>query len=124
MVFKLWGWIMIMVNCVIKDWIFSQVSMKSGVKNSYLLQLLIVSWWFEVLMCLCKKCSRKATENRKSLNVMLPLLLNQIFKNKSEAEKGNQRFFEEALLLLWRKLTSLSILAWKWKWKVEPDDES
>ena len=31
---------------------------------------------------------------------MLPLLLHQIFKNKNEAEKSNQRFFEEALLLL------------------------
>ena len=31
---------------------------------------------------------------------MLPLLLNQIFKNENEAEKSNQRFFEEALLLL------------------------
>ena len=54
---------------------------------------------------------------------MLQLLLNQISKNKNEAEKGNQRFFEEALLLLWRQLTSLSILAWKWKRKIEPDDE-
>ena len=55
---------------------------------------------------------------------MLPLLLNQIFKNKNEAEKSNQRFFEEALLLLWRQLTSLSILAWIWKKEIQPDDES
>ena len=54
---------------------------------------------------------------------MLPLLLNQIFKNKNEAEKSNQRFFEEVLLLLWMQLSSLSILAWIWK-KIEPDDES
>ena len=31
---------------------------------------------------------------------MFPLLLNQTFKNKKEAEKSNQRFFEEVLLLL------------------------
>ena len=55
---------------------------------------------------------------------MLPLLLNQIFKNENEAEKSNQRFFEEALFLLWRQLTSLSILAWIWEKKIEPDDES
>ena len=42
-----------MVNCVIKDWISSQVSTKSHVKNLYLLQLLIASWWSGVLMCLC-----------------------------------------------------------------------
>ena len=53
---------------------------------------------------------------------MLPLLLSQTFKNKNEAEKSNQRFFEEVLLLLWRQLASLSILAWIWK-EVEPVDE-
>ena len=31
---------------------------------------------------------------------MLPLLLNQTFKNKNEPDKINQRFFEEVLLLL------------------------
>ena len=31
---------------------------------------------------------------------MLLLLLNQTFKNKSEAEKSNQRFFEGTLLLI------------------------
>ena len=31
---------------------------------------------------------------------MLPLLLNQTFKNEKEAEKINQRFFEEVLSLL------------------------
>ena len=43
---------------------------------------------------------------------MLPLLLNQNFKNKNEPDKINQRFFEEVLLLLWKKLASLLILAW------------
>ena len=33
---------------------------------------------------------------------MLPLLLNQTFQNKDQAEKSNQGFFEEALLLVWR----------------------
>ena len=74
--------------------------MKSEVKNSYLLQLLMVSCGSEVLICLCKKSSRYTIKNTKSLNVTLPLLLNQIFKNKNEAEKSNQRFCEEALLLL------------------------
>ena len=31
---------------------------------------------------------------------MLPILLNQIFRNKNNAEKSNQRSFKEALLLL------------------------
>ena len=31
---------------------------------------------------------------------MLPLKLNKKFKNKNKAEKINQRFFEEVLLLL------------------------
>ena len=31
---------------------------------------------------------------------MLPLLLNQTFKNKNEPEKSNQRSFEAVLLLL------------------------
>ena len=43
---------------------------------------------------------------------MLPVLLNQTSKNKSETEKSNLRFFEEMLLLLWRQLASLSILPW------------
>ena len=110
-----------MVNCVIKDWI--SVSIKSDVKNSYLLQLLIVSWWSEVLICLCKKSNKQKIKNRKSLNVMLPILLNQIFRNKNDAEKSNQRSLKEALLLLWTQLKSLSILAWIWK-KIEPADES
>ena len=71
-----------------------------------------------------KKAADKQLKIQNSLNFMLPLLLNQIFKNKNEAEKSNQRFFEEALLLLWRQLTSLSILAWIWKKEIEPDDES
>ena len=54
---------------------------------------------------------------------MLPILLNQIFRNKNDAEKSNQRSFKEALLLLWTQLKSLSILAWIWK-KIEPTDES
>ena len=53
---------------------------------------------------------------------MLALLLSQTFKKKNEAEKSNQRFFEEVLLLVWRQLASLSILAWIWK-KVEPVDK-
>ena len=53
---------------------------------------------------------------------MLPPWLNQTFKNKNEADKSNHRFFEEALLLLWRQLASLSILAWVWE-EVEPVDE-
>ena len=31
---------------------------------------------------------------------MLAFLLSQTFKNKNEAEKSNQRFFEEVLLLV------------------------
>ena len=53
---------------------------------------------------------------------MLPPLLNQTFKNKNEAEKSNQRFFEEELLLLWKQLAFWSILAWILK-KVEPAEE-
>ena len=111
-----------MVNWVIKDWRSSQVAMKSELKNSYLLQLLIASWRSEVLMCLFKKAADKQIKIKKSLNIMLALLLSQTFKNKNEAEKSNQRFFEEVLLLVWRQLTSLSILAWIWK-KVEPVDK-
>ena len=58
-----------MVNCVIKDWISSQVSMKSDVKNSYLLQLLIVSWGSEVLICLCKKAADKQLKIQKVLTL-------------------------------------------------------
>ena len=85
-----------MVNCVIKDWISSQALMKSDVTSSYLLQLLIASWWFGFLMGSCKKGTK--------------------------AEKSNQRFFEEVLLFLCRQLVSLSILVWIWK-KVEPVDK-
>ena len=53
---------------------------------------------------------------------MLPLSSSQTFKNKNEADKINQRLFEEVLLLVWRQLASLSILAWIWK-EVEPVDE-
>ena len=31
---------------------------------------------------------------------MLPLLLNQTFKNKNKAEKSNQKIIEELLLLI------------------------
>ena len=31
---------------------------------------------------------------------MLPLLLNQTFKNENKAQKSNQEFFEKALLSL------------------------
>ena len=85
-----------MVNCVIKDWISSKALMKSDVTSSYLVQLLITSWWSGFLMCLCKKCTK--------------------------AEKSNQRFFEEVLLFFCRQLASLSISVWIWK-KVEPVDE-
>ena len=86
MVFKLWDWTMVMVNCVIKDWISSQALMKSDVTSSYLLQLLIASWWFGFLMGSWKKGTK--------------------------AEKSNQRFFEEVLVFLCRQLASLSILVW------------
>lgn len=48
---------------------------------------------------------------------MLLLLLNQTFKNKSEAEKSNQRFFEGTLLLI-----LLSILTWIWT-KIAANDK-
>ena len=38
-------------------------------------------------------------------------------------EKTNERFFEEALLLLRRQLEALSTLIWIWT-KIEPDDGS
>ena len=56
-----------MVNWVIKDWISSQVSIKSDVKKMYLLQLPIASWWSGVLMCLCKKAVDKQLKIKKVL---------------------------------------------------------
>ena len=76
-----------MVNLVIKDWISSQALMKSDVKNSHLLQLLIASWWFGVLMCLCKK----------NLKVMLPNIPNSQTCNKENPKNNTQKTIEKCV---------------------------
>ena len=104
--FKLEKWFM--VSWVPNDWIFSQVSMQSSVKNSCLLQLQIASLWSEVLVCLCKKSIRETIKMTRSLFFMF-LLLNQTFKKKNKVVKSNDKSFRESLLLLWKQSPSLSI---------------
>ena len=56
--------------------------MQSNVKNSYLLQLFIASRLSGVFMCFCKKAAAKQLK-KKSLSLILMILLNHTFKSKT-----------------------------------------
>ena len=55
---------------------------------------------------------------------MLPLLLNQISKNKNEAEKSNQRFFWRGVIITLKAINIFVNISMEMKKKIEPDDES
>ena len=90
-----------MVNLLIKDWTSSEESMKSYVKNSYLLQFLLASWLFGFLMCWCKKAANEQIKTKKSKCYVTTFTEpNLKTKNKNELEKSNNRFLKDVIITL------------------------
>ena len=82
-------------------WTSSEESMKSYVKNSYLLQFLLASWLFGFLMCWCKKAANEQIKTKKSKCYVTTFIEpNLKTKNKNELEKSNNRFLKDVIITL------------------------